>query len=281
MKKILFPTDFTKHSENAFRYALNIADHFGAEILTIHTYVIPTGVLTPPGMVLEISELAEEFQRDEYEAFIEKLDDIKAEEGLMNVVVNHRLEAGVPVNEVAKISKEEDFDFIIMSTTGAEGLGKWFFGSHAANIVQQTTCPTLIIPKEAKYKSIDKIAFTTNFEDFGEEMGQDLIDWMVKFEAELFFVHVNTPGETIDLEQYDNMKELKDAAKAFDKVTFKIIADADVLDTLEDFVEDEKIDMMVMVTHDYPFYQRIFKPSVTKQMTFETEVPLLVYHAKK
>ena len=38
MKKILFPTDFSDVATNAFMYALNVANLFEAQILTLHVY---------------------------------------------------------------------------------------------------------------------------------------------------------------------------------------------------------------------------------------------------
>ncbi|MDZ4331458.1 MAG: universal stress protein, partial [Flavobacterium sp.] len=39
MKKILFPTDFSEVSKNAFIYALKLADSIDAEIITMHVYL--------------------------------------------------------------------------------------------------------------------------------------------------------------------------------------------------------------------------------------------------
>ena len=41
MKKILFPTDFSEVSKNAFIYALKLADSIDAEIITMHVYQLP------------------------------------------------------------------------------------------------------------------------------------------------------------------------------------------------------------------------------------------------
>ena len=38
MKTILFPTDFSPHANNAFAYALHMAELLGAELLLLHAY---------------------------------------------------------------------------------------------------------------------------------------------------------------------------------------------------------------------------------------------------
>ena len=41
MKKILFPTDFSEIADNAFLYALKMADYLGYEIIVLHAYELP------------------------------------------------------------------------------------------------------------------------------------------------------------------------------------------------------------------------------------------------
>ena len=41
MKRILFPTDFSEASKNAFVYALKLADAIKAEVITPHAYELP------------------------------------------------------------------------------------------------------------------------------------------------------------------------------------------------------------------------------------------------
>jgi len=41
MKKILFPTDFSENSKNAFVFALHLAKSIHAEIITLHVYQYP------------------------------------------------------------------------------------------------------------------------------------------------------------------------------------------------------------------------------------------------
>ena len=42
MKKILVPTDFSEHANNALRYAINIGNYFEAEIELLHIYEMKT-----------------------------------------------------------------------------------------------------------------------------------------------------------------------------------------------------------------------------------------------
>ena len=281
MKKILFPTDFTETSENAFRYALHVANQFNASIATVHTFTAPVVATSPMVMVEEMTRLTEQYEMQEYQDFSKKMHKIAEDLGMGHVEIKHTLEYGLAVEEIVRMSKKEGCDMIIMGTDGNDGFGRWLFGSHAAKVVDKATVPVLIIPNEATYTPIKKISYATSFEDISDDVINNLIGWISRFDAELTFVHIASKGEYIDAEQYANMSEITDLAERYDNVKFKIIYDDDVLDELEDYVEDENFDMLVMVTHRYPFFKRLFNPSLTRQMAFETEIPLLVYQAIK
>ncbi len=278
MKKILFPTDFSTTSENAFRYALHIAHRFDACIETMHAYTVPVAVATPEVLFTDMAANVIQIEQEDYNFNIRRMHDIALEEGLMNVQVSHNLESGYPVEEILKMRKRGNFDMIIMGTEGAEGLGRWLQGSHAASVVGKSECPVLVIPSEAKYQPIEKIAYATDFEYLDNEVIDDLLQWVIKFNAELHFVHVNYRREKITLDQYSNMEDIRKMAKDYPNIKFKILHDDSIVDELEGYVDDNNVDMLIMVTHRLPFFQRLFKPSLTKMMTFETEVPLLVYH---
>ena len=58
MKKILFPTDFSKTANHAFVYALEMAKFLEAELIVLHTYSLPVVSYEGyPSYVLEVYDL--------------------------------------------------------------------------------------------------------------------------------------------------------------------------------------------------------------------------------
>jgi nucleotide-binding universal stress UspA family protein len=278
MKKILFPTDFSETSVNAFKYALEVANQFNATITTVHSFIAPMAMATPGVLIQDIVEASEKKEQEEYNLFIRKMHDIAQEEGRMHIEVNNRLEYGLAVDEVVEIAKDEHFDLIVMGTEGSEGFGRWLIGTHTSNVVKKAKCPVLVIPDEAKYRPIKKIAYATDFKNLKEDVLDNLMEWVEKFGAEFHFIHIAHKGEYIDVDEYHNLEEIVEISEKYDNIKFKIIYDNDILEELEDFAEDNGIDVLMMVKRKLSFFQRIFEPSLTQQMTFETEVPLLVFH---
>src|SRR4051812_7903078 len=69
MKKILFPTDFSKASCNAFVYALHLAEKVGAEIITLHVYQFPVLDSNYIDVPLYQAEVYESLELNNFENF--------------------------------------------------------------------------------------------------------------------------------------------------------------------------------------------------------------------
>lgn len=283
MQQILVPTDFSADSLNALKYALEVADHFDGEVTLLHAFeaplLAPSMTTTGAGVSVELLKIAQERDEDQYELYKEKVAIVQEAIGKSDIPVHFKYSDGLAVEQIVAESKTGNYDLIAMSTEGADGIGRWLHGTHAASVVQRSRIPVLVVPDEARFKPIERMAFATNFEHLDDNYVDTLVNWVVKLEAELHFIHVANKKQYIDLDQYHNMEEIKAIADKYDNIKFRILYDDDILDQLEDYAEDNSIDLMAMVTERLPFYKRIFNPSLTQQMTFETEIPLLVFHA--
>ena len=284
MKKILFPTDFSIKAENAFLYALQIAKKFGASITTIHTYNIP--VLTSDAsigtsMYESMAEGREEFEFSEYKAFTKKMHEIAENEELTDVEVNHILEQGFAVDEILEFSKTENADLIVMGTSGARGLKEVLWGSNSGTIVENAKCNVLVVPEVAAYKDIKKIAYATNLEKIEEDAIFDILEYVSLFDAELHIVHVSYLDEAWNkakLKQFQDMSWLENRLK---DVHFDIVEGDNVVKSLEEYAEENDIDLLAMFTQKRSLIEKLFVKSYTKTLAYHTEVPLLIFHKKE
>jgi nucleotide-binding universal stress UspA family protein len=130
---ILHPTDFSDHSEYAFRLACALARDYGARLIALHVMVLPA-VVYGEGMVIPDTEQYQE----ELRARLERLKGLGG-----HVRVETRLVEGDPVTEILRLSQEAGTDLIIMGTHGRTGLGRLLMGSVAEQVVRQAACPVL------------------------------------------------------------------------------------------------------------------------------------------
>jgi nucleotide-binding universal stress UspA family protein len=58
------------------------------------------------------------------------------------------------------------------------------------------------------------------------------------------------------------------------------IEGTDFSKTMQEFITEQDVDMLVMITHKRSFLENLFASSMTKKMSYHTKVPLLSLHAE-
>jgi nucleotide-binding universal stress UspA family protein len=139
-KKILAPTDLSRLSQPAVRYALEVGLEKGSEVIVYHVisedgdWFGKDDPLNPASaLVLQQRERLREFVRENFAELIDK------------VRITEVIEAGVPYNRIVTKAEEERADLIVMSTHGRTGLEQIMLGSVTAKVVARASCPVLSI----------------------------------------------------------------------------------------------------------------------------------------
>lgn len=278
MKKILFPTDFSEAAENAFLYALRVADKSGAEIVTFHSYRQPDLSRSPlPNTVSEVYDSINLEEFENYRDNVPRLNEIAEEQGLTKVKVSHVLEDGDTIASILRFAKKENPDLIIMGTTGASGLKEVFIGSVAGEIMENAPCPVLAVPIEAKFDGrMNRIGFTTEFKSEEKAALEYLNNWSRPFFADIHCIHVDINNVESLSHRMDNLK-----ADFLDKrnIQFEVLEGENLEHTIADYLFENKIDLLAMVIHKRTFFQELFSYSQTKKMAYHFSVPILALQA--
>ena len=146
IQRILVPIDFSIHSKNALRYAVSMAEQFGASVHLVYV-VEPTiypadlgfGQVVFPGVEEELSTKSAE----ELKSLIE--DEIGDRVKAFSVV-----RAGKPHQEILQEAVEQNVDLIVVATHGHTGVEHMLFGSTAERVVRNANCPVLTIRPQAE-----------------------------------------------------------------------------------------------------------------------------------
>jgi nucleotide-binding universal stress UspA family protein len=141
LHRILVPTDFSKHSENALAYASAFAEKFNAELYLLHVVqdlalFVPEAVSAAP-VAPPVEQLTS--------AVREALDRIIDKHQLSRFTVHAEVREGSPFYEIIRFARETDIDLIIMGTHGHSGLVHVLLGSVAEKVVRKAPCPVLTV----------------------------------------------------------------------------------------------------------------------------------------
>jgi hypothetical protein len=98
------------------------------------------------------------------------------------------------------------------------------------------------------------------------------------FKPQLHIVNVNSE---IHVALNDELKEEKAwLAEQFSDYNpeFYFITTFDFHETIEQFVQDRSIDIVITVPRNHSFYDSVFKTSSTKKLAFQSSIPVLAAH---
>jgi len=272
MKKILFPTDFSDVSKNAFIYALKLADAIDAEIITLHVYQLDSPAYLDVSIYLqEIYEYEELSNFENYKDAVPVLRSIAEVYNLSHIKISNVLLQGYLVDEVVKLSEKENIDFIVMGTKGVTHLREMFLGTIATKIMNESKTIILTIPEKCQYSPIVKILFTTKYNIKDIEALQKVQSLAKVFHSHIDCLNVK-PAHTVYKDDF--VVDFKNVFKDQD-IAFHSILSNDVEGVILNFVEQNNINMIAIHVRHKGFFEKLFEVSLSKKLTFHSNIPIL------
>jgi nucleotide-binding universal stress UspA family protein len=140
--KILVPTDFSPHADEAFRVAQTLARAVGAEVILFHV-ARPPAVISEGGQLLANPGEADQANLWDHFHSLQPADPkVRVEH---EVIVADRPRAGHILDMLDKLG----CDLIVMGTHGRTGLKHLLFGSVAEEVVRLARCPVMVVKAPA------------------------------------------------------------------------------------------------------------------------------------
>lgn len=280
MKKILVPTDFSEYAGNAVDFAVHTAKVLPAEITLLHSYEINSSLYTDYMGVNKEFNLAILNEAKEKLAALKKVIEEKNDMVVVTSISTESLQ-----DAIIKSTEEEKFDLIVMGTLGASGIKEKLWGSRTATTIGKSKIPVMVIPGEYEWEKPQKILFATN--QF--EKDPAILDFIFEL-AGLYMANVQVAVFTDEdgdkagtfLDHKRKISEYEEFLKenySEETLTSAHLYGEKFEETLHDFIKENNIDMLAMVTYPHKFWNRIFNPSKTKRMSYHTKVPLLAIPA--
>jgi len=270
MDKIIIPVDFSDVSTNAFMYGHRLATDIGAVVKALHVYMPNSReMIESTGVNVDFKA----FRKDQLEEFVTEVDRDWTSDIMATAIVESEFRSGFPGEEILDSIKENDAEMIIMGTTGDSGALKKWFGSVSTKVMNESTCPVLLVPENARYKGVNNILYAYDDIDLDKHLIGQLVDFSEKYGAELHFVHVNDQ-EHPDPGYY--LKELVQKQYPKNKIKISSSYSENVVEAIEKYASANSIDVIAMGTKSRSFFDNIFHDSITQKMALQSEIPLLI-----
>jgi nucleotide-binding universal stress UspA family protein len=149
IKKVVFPTDFSRTSKAALSFAESLVRDQGGKLYIVHVEEPPAayggGDLfygIPSATLEDVKRLLLSFVPSD-----------------PNVAFEHHLVHGAPAEAITEFAESVDADLIVIGTHGRTGLNRMLMGSVAEAVVRHANRPVLTFkPKAAPEKTGDAAA---------------------------------------------------------------------------------------------------------------------------
>ena len=275
IKNIVVATDFSNLSLNAFEYAKGLAESLNATLTVVNVredFMMVSDVAIAPFPLVSSQEIVEK---------LEKLVEIENQK-LNTVAIGNEIKIkvfnGNPATELIELSMSKDVDLIVVGTTGASNVFK-IFGSTAVKISEDSHCPVLLVPHDAKWKTVEQIMYAANSESISKKMVEEIINIANMLNGDIQFVNVKNYDPVFSIKQKEiDWNELFDNISSnlyFDKHT---IYGNDTIEELKKYSQEINADMIVLVGNNRSFWGNLIRENISKKMALTTTVPMMVLH---
>ncbi len=276
MTTILVPTDFSPNAAKALNYAAELSRLVGARIIIMHvtdlTHAsINENVILPENSDKEIIGLANE-----------KLDVLTLNtKEISGGPVEHQLYNGFVTDAIEQAARENKADMVIMGTLGDTGLREKLFGSITAKVISHVHIPVLAIPLLYEWEPPENILLAINHIDEAPETFALLTQMVDKLKANLNITIFTNEDKESAAEFLQHRRDIEIFCKKMQHLhpELKILPipvyGHNFEDAIKTYISENETQMLVMVTHKRSFLESIFNRSMTRKMSYHTDIPLL------
>lgn len=274
MNNFVVPIDFSDASKNAAKYAAHIANGVSDAHLILYNvfesleYGSDSSPLDTSGGEDEarktVVELALESVRTDISSITSAKISIVAEE-------NNRF-----LDTLERYVLNNDIQFIVMGTTGSTRIGEMLMGGNTLNIIKRRLVPVIIVPPEARSRSAKNVMLLTDFKDTDFTIPIHTVKSVLNlFQPTLHIVNVDHEHYVQITEAYKAEKEKLESSLSDYNPEFYFIRLFDFMDAINQFVADNKIDLILTFPRKHSFLSNVFKTTSTVKLAYHSHVPIV------
>lgn len=259
MKNILVPIGSSENARNTLQYAIDFAKKIDAKVYIFRAY----NLISKAGTHIEINEIIER-ETNLYLNSILKLVETK------NVPVKLITVHGIAIDSIEDINRKMGIDLIIMGPKSNSLKNDVFLGSTTGSIVKQTEIPSLVVPENYKFKTIENalIAFKS-----GIINKKGVLKPLKKFTDNANLLLVNTPlTQKKDIEIDQELEKVK--------LNFSIIDEETTFKGVKVHLEKHSTDFLCVFRRKRGFFKKLWEKDSILKSEFNCEVPLLILSGK-
>ncbi len=270
MKRILVPTDFSKTAAHALKVAAQIARINKSEIVLLHMLDLPqnesdaviTGSSIPEIMLFK-------------KTIAQRLDNLADADYLDGLAVSKIIRYEKTFEGILKITKKNKIDFIVMGSTGTNGLHEVFIGSNTEKVVRSADVPVLVIKNEISEFNTANFVFASDFSYRFKEPFLKMKAIAEIFNAHIHLVTISTPTHFRTTGMAEKMMEDFVSELQPGNYSMHVYNDLSVEKGVLNFAKSVNADIIGMCTHGRTGLSHLINGSISENLANHADGPVL------
>lgn len=270
MKNIIVGTDFSHGSYAALEVAIDIANNIGLDIELV--------------WVRKHKELPNNEQMEAFTRLAEqRLQDLCRQHAprLTKSHIDYKVLLGKVSNAIAEEAKAKNTFLIIIGTNGASGFEKYWMGSTAVRIVQDSPCPVLTIREGYDYtQGMKRIVVPVRVNINSRQKVPHAAQIAKIFNAQIYVLGLiankeDEPDILTYIKQIDTFLNKEDI-----RHTHAIRKYSNYCDTVLQYADEVNANNIVINTEQDRVISQLFLGTNAQQIVHKSQIPVLCLHPK-
>ncbi len=274
--KILVPMDFSECSENAFVFAMQLADKIKADLILMNVPDFDSSTMENFAFVVDEVEEKIEEAKNRIIKSMEKVVETTQKSLDRAPSIQIDVQIGKVEATICEAALRNQVDYIVMGTQGENSVFDKYLGSVASNVLKNAPCPVMVIPENTELAKKLVLGYATDFSDADPFEIWKAMKLFKPFQPTIKCVHFNEQQDNNE----DKIEELKryfaETSPEFNVELYSLPVQDKVKD-MSNFIEEHDINTLVMYKPKRSFFETIFHNSYTQKMAKHSKIPLLVF----
>lgn len=272
MKTFLIPIDFSDISYNSAQYGLDIAGFLNAQqVIFYHSYRE-----TPKGL-LEIIDEENAYQRASVRHIERMVQKLTLPHNIRQEQLVYEADDRPVIDGIEHLAETHAVSLVIMGISGLSDVDSTLIGQHTLGVASSAPAPLLIVPRNHRFLPIRKIVYATDLREVETTTPVDGITRLAKqLHAETHIIHVDHGAQSQSPDSKRHQQQLLAFLQELDPVFEIVDQHRDKAYGIFDYVKQHEINLILMASRNYGFFERIFHNSVSKKLLNIVDVPVVL-----
>jgi nucleotide-binding universal stress UspA family protein len=277
MKTLFVPTDLSSHSLVALKYALELSkEALSRKLVYFHLNPQVISAEVPVLYYDDLKRINQELKEHLEKELQKHIADAGIGVGVLETEVIVTTEGGA-ISAIPHHAKKCHADLIVMGTHGKSGFEKFLLGSVTAGVLETSKIPVLAVPKHYKYEPVERIAFSSSFSSFTNEI-KTILPFCHDLKATLEVIHVDYG--LLSEKLIEHAKRVIADINHFE-IDLSIVpgnVEDKLIDILKRHIAKTKPQWLVMIPKKMEWYEKLFLSSKSLELASDYNKPVLIIH---